>query len=99
VRFFGQREIYAIAEDRMAAMALLDDLHAEDITHIDRRCADLSEELTRAAAKAGRLRQLQAEQSQVAAQRARSQAAVDALQAAAAPLAALGTGRPAPSRD
>lgn len=89
VRFFGQREIYAIAEDRVAAMALLDDLHAEDIAQIERRCADLSEELTGAATRAGRLRQLQAEQSQVAAQRARSQAAIDALQAAAAPLAVL----------
>lgn len=91
VRFFGQREIYAIAEDRMAAMALLDDLHTEEIAQIDRRCADLAEELTAAAAKAGRLKQLQVEQSQVAAQRARSQAAIDALQAAAAPLATLAT--------
>lgn len=89
VRFFGQREIYAIAQDRMAAMALLDDLHAEEVTQIERRCADIAEELTASAAKAGRLKQLQVEQGQVAAQRARSQAAVDALQAAAAPLAAL----------
>jgi ABC-type lipoprotein export system ATPase subunit len=89
VRFFGQREIYAIAEDRMAAMALLDDLHAEEIAQIERRCADLAEELSNAAAKAGRLKQLQSELSQVAAQQARSQAAIAALQAASEPLAIL----------
>lgn len=89
VRFFGQREIYAIAEDRMAAMALLDDLHAEELAQIGRRCADLSQDLERAASTASRLAQLRQESDQVAAQRARSQAALDSLQAAAAPLATL----------
>lgn len=89
VRFFGQREIYAIAEDRMAAMALLDDLHAEELAAAARRCADIAQELEGAASRAARLAQLRQELDQVAAQRARSQAALDSLQAAAAPLATL----------
>jgi len=45
VRFISQREIYAIAEDRSARIALLDNLIADDLSELRRSEEDLTREL------------------------------------------------------
>jgi len=89
VRFFGQREIYAIAEDRAAAISLLDDLHEEALAGLSRQVAEASQRYNASAADALHLTTLESELAQVTAQKAKTQAALDSVQAAAAPLATL----------
>lgn len=88
VRFFGQREIYNIAEDRSATVALVDDLHREELSRLAREEQSMRTDLNAVAQRALEAVPLKRELAQVQAQKARAITARDRLREAAKPLEA-----------
>lgn len=89
VRFFGQREIYNIAEDRAATVALLDDLDRSRLSALDRKVHELQTRYREAATAAQAVAPLKKELEEVAADLASKQVKVRRIEAEAAPFQAL----------
>lgn len=86
VRFYGQREIYNIADSRSATVGLIDDLHRDRLDGLDRRAAELQQEYMVTSATARRAPGLRDDIAKVNSQIARLQGRLERIQAAAEPL-------------
>lgn len=89
VRFFGQREIYNIAEDRSAITTLIDNLEADELARLARRANAIRDSYRTSAIKAQGKAALLDARAEVRAGQKRSQAAVAHITAGAEPLEAF----------
>lgn len=89
VRFFGQREIYNIADDRAATVGLIDDLHRDELGSIARQAAEIVRQYELASVASRALAPAQRQLTQVKAEAARVTAQLEQVQKVAAPFAAL----------
>lgn len=89
VRFFGQREIYNIAEDRAATVALLDDLERSKLSALDRKANELRTRYRESASASQLAPPLTAELAAVQADLAAKQIKVRRIEEEAAPFQAL----------
>ena len=95
VRFFGQREIYNIAENRAATVALLDDLDQSRLNALGRQISQLSTQYREAAVSAQGARRLQSQLRDVDADLAAKQVKVRRIEDEAAPFQALANAKDA----
>jgi ABC-type lipoprotein export system ATPase subunit len=89
VRFYGQREIYNIAEDRDATRRLLDDLVRDDLDALRRRADELTDEIKILQVDIDRRPRLRRERDELLAEVRSTEAKISRLRDTAAPLAAL----------
>jgi DNA repair ATPase RecN len=93
VRFYGQREIYNIAEDRAATRRLLDDLVRDDLDALGRESADLIQTIQALQNRVDQAPRLRSQQRELTAEMRATEARLAKLKSAAEPLTALSEAR------